>query len=82
MAGLSYEGEHTLLPVECKVGLDTCHHVSMSMQVTDSTPVSSVTWIKVGQTSVYSTQPAITVVSIVVTMIIMIIIMMMIMSGD
>ena len=29
MAGLSYEGEHTLLPVECKVGLDTCHHVSI-----------------------------------------------------
>ena len=24
VAGLSYEGEHTLLPVECKVGLDTC----------------------------------------------------------
>ena len=24
MAGLSYEGEHTLLPVECKVGRDTC----------------------------------------------------------
>ena len=45
----------------------------MCVQVTDSTPVSSVTWIKVGQTSVYSTQPAITVVSIVVTIIIIII---------
>ena len=68
VAGLSYEGEHTLLPVECKVGRDTCLYrvlprVAVSIQVTDSTPVSSVTWIKVGQTSVYSTQPAITVVS-------------------
>ena len=34
VAGLSYEGEHTLLPVECKVGRDTCQHVSISSVAT------------------------------------------------
>ena len=47
VGSLEYQGEDTLLSVTCLV--------------TDAAPVAGVTWIKVGQTSVYSTETSITV---------------------
>ena len=41
VSSLQYSGRQTFLPVDCLV--------------TDSAPLASVTWIKVGQTSIYST---------------------------
>ena len=42
MASLQYSDQHTFLPVDCLV--------------TDTAPQASVTWIKLGQTSIYSTE--------------------------
>ena len=47
MSSLQYSGQQTFLPVDCLV--------------TDSAPLASVTWIKLGQTSIYSTERRITV---------------------
>ena len=47
MSSLQYSGQQTFLPVDCLV--------------TDSAPLASVTWIKLGQTSIYSTETRITV---------------------
>ena len=47
MASLQYSDQQTFLPVDCLV--------------TDSAPLASVTWIKLGQTSIYSTEARIMV---------------------
>ena len=47
VTSLQYADQHTVLPVDCIV--------------TDSAPLASVTWIKLGQTSIYSTENRIVV---------------------
>ena len=47
MTALQYADQHTALPVDCLV--------------TDTAPLASVTWIKLGQTSIYSTETRIVV---------------------